>query len=565
MKKLLLCAWLWLPMSGIGADVNGYTAIYECKVDGVQCSVDVVSLAALPCDQTITTATTPAGDWSAINYSNRVICIEAGDHTGRGTLEFTANGTASTYKVLRYTRAGDSDDEPWNQASTAKIRRLHAYGDYWLIHRLDVDPSANEGVRIGNNAQNVILNRMWVHDAGNAQLIGIGQSAFSGVTDITVQNSLIHDTGIPGGGVDRHCILIGGGTDVNIRFVNNEIYNCAGDGIQKGSSDASPGLVVENNDIYLTTAYYSDGSGNLDPNGNRACAENGMDFKDGGSSASPIRVLHNRLWGFRQTDSNCAGTGSGGESIIWNEASAKDNRWGLVQNNIAMDGTAAINAANGSPRNWSVVGNIFYDYKGRDTAGNQVLMLSSSSEVEVYLNTFIDVLKDNSTHWANYGGGANKDIRCNVIISGGGTTGSPSGLEVSHNAFYGSTASGTNAVDSNLNTRANNTNYNLGDIIRTTATPPEDGTAGDFLYKVTQAGTSHTSSVSYCTTANCTTTDGSMIVQAIRGPYSFYRKLRTGQELIYIPYARIYSGAPEITLCPSGYNSRTGIGIGDGP
>jgi len=82
------------------------------------------------------------------------------------------------------------------------------------------------------------------------------------------------------------------------------------------------------------------------------------------------------------------------------------------------------------------------------------------------------------------------------------------------------------------------------------------------------AGTSASSYGGYTTTLGGTTTDGTMTVRAIRGPYSFYRKLRTEAELVYIPYAKVHTSASEYNYCTatsmgSALGSRTGIGIND--
>ncbi|MEK7705929.1 MAG: hypothetical protein AAB426_13285, partial [Myxococcota bacterium] len=79
-------------------DANCYCALHECKAGNPRCDVDVEGLAALPCDQIITTSTAPTNDWSVIDWSHRVICIEAGDHTGRGDLDVAASGTAGARK-----------------------------------------------------------------------------------------------------------------------------------------------------------------------------------------------------------------------------------------------------------------------------------------------------------------------------------------------------------------------------------------------------------------------------------------------------------------------------------
>ena len=47
--------------------------------------------------------TTLLDDWSAIDWANDLICIEAGDHTGRGTLDI-GKGASGRGSVVRSTR-----------------------------------------------------------------------------------------------------------------------------------------------------------------------------------------------------------------------------------------------------------------------------------------------------------------------------------------------------------------------------------------------------------------------------------------------------------------------------
>src|SRR3990167_6309835 len=90
---------------------------------------------------------------------------------------------------------------------------------------------------------------------------------------------------------------------------------------------------------------------------------------------------------------------------------------------------------------------------------------------------------------------------------------------------------------------------------------------GGFFIKSSPLGQLFFSPPAYCTTPGCFTTDGTMVVQSIRGPYSFKRKLRTvaAGEAVVIPYARVFSQAPEAStpFCPATFADRTGIGIDD--
>jgi hypothetical protein len=561
MNRLFACAVLLFAASpAIAADANGYTAQFECLAGGPNCNIDVGSLAQQSCQQTITTST----PWSNINWSNDVICIEAGDHTSKGRLTISASGTSAKRKVLRYTRQNDTDDNPWNQSSGngATISGITLTGSYWIIHRLriagaSIDIGADNGT--GNNN---ILNRILAEQHNGFIVDNHGGER------LTIQNSVIRDTGVVGGG-DKPCVGSGAAT---IFLVNNEIYNCQGDEIilQTSSSELFAGSVIENNDLYITSAYYSDGSGHLTMSGNYACSENGIDIKGGGVSGNPLRIVNNRLWGHRKTDGGCA-DGSYGESIIFHTTVGGSNEYGLIQNNIIMDGTQAIAVPNYSPRNWSIIGNLIYSFSGVPSGSTYAIDLKNSQSIELYLNTVIDVRKGNSTGWL-WLADANHDVKCNVLLNGGTTGGTAgSSTQVDSNGFYSTVlytanASGT-SVNRTVKTRTNSTPYSEGEVI-VTAPSSNCAVSSDpacFLYKVVTGGVSAASSTPYCNTLGCITSDGTMQVQAIRGPHAFFRKLRTGPEQHVIPYAKAHISAPEAYSCPPNFGARTGIGINDQP
>jgi hypothetical protein len=559
MKKLLFLLLL-LPLAAWAVDPNGYTSEYECRAGGPQCNVDIATLTQAACDQTITTATAPTNNWSALNQSNTVICIQAGDHTGRGTLTLTTSGTSGTRKVLRYTRVSDNNDEPWNQTSgnRATVAGIVITGNYWVIHRLYFTAPVEFGADNGTGNNN-IANRIFATYAP-----GFVVDNHSG-TNVTLQNSVVRNTSFDGLD-DRPCV--GTGQATNFRVINNEIYDCQGDEVIFQTSGNNPfaGGVVENNDLYITSALY---------HGDAAWSENAIDIKGGGTSANPVRFIHNRMWGHRDTScsSSCGGLGSAGESIIFHTTSGGTNSYGLIQNNIIMDGSMCISVPNYSPDHWSIVGNICYDMRGPTGGTTRALALESSTSVEVYLNTFISTVNGNSAGWLSYGRGQSEDIRCNVAIDSGtiDAWGSGTSTQLDYNVYYNATHGGeTNKIDKTLTTRANSTAYSLNQVIRLTSTAPADGTSGDFLYIVTTAGTTAGSPPTYPVTLGASVTDGTAVLKAIRGPYSFRRKLRTvsGGEAVVIPYADtlLASALPEYLACPSGSDTnaigeRASIGI----
>jgi hypothetical protein len=420
MKKLL--PLLFLIFSGIlpAADLNGYTSAYECRAGGPNCNVDVVSLANQACQQIFTTSTTPTNDWSALNQSNNVICIQAGDHTARGTLTLTASA-GPTYKVLRYYRASDNNDQPWIQSAgnRAKIRKIVVEGNYWIVQRLTVDYPNTSAIVTVDVANDVIFNRMLIQGAASGMVVLSGGSK----QNRTIQNSVIRQN-VVAPGADRHCIKIDG-FSLHTRIINNEIYDCGSDGLQTSRNSGPRDFIIENNDIYQTSAMYCDADGTPNPSGVRSGGENGLDLKEAGDdSAWPLRAIHNRIWGFRDTATACGSSGSNGEAIIFHNNSSTDpgetNMYGLIQNNVLWDGTNAVSSPNATPTRWSVVGNLVYDMTHSLTATYAIDGLKADT-TEYYLNTII-----NASNGIRMGGGTGEDVRCNMLISAGAPSGTAS-------------------------------------------------------------------------------------------------------------------------------------------
>ena len=59
MRRTGFAVILFMLMSwnAFAADLNGYTARYECRAGGPYCDLDVVALGTRPCDQIIAVST----------------------------------------------------------------------------------------------------------------------------------------------------------------------------------------------------------------------------------------------------------------------------------------------------------------------------------------------------------------------------------------------------------------------------------------------------------------------------------------------------------------------------
>ncbi len=567
MRKVILAAILLWPVLSFGADANGYTSEYECRLGGPQCNVDVVGLTTTSCTASNAQIINPGDAWSTIDQAGKtVICLAAGDHSAKGLLTLTASGTAGTRKVLRYYRAGDNDDEPWNQsvANRALIHSIETGNQsYWIFHRLSSTGTNTPKFRTETTTgSNLIYSRLYL--ANGANPAGSDADILIDAANSTLQNSVIHG-GAPYVNVSTIGVLTG--SSLNIRIVNNEIYDIPGwlagtyeIGVPTG------GTVWENNDFYVTTATYVDCVTHAySVTGSCSLTEVAIGMKADSASSNPYRIIHNRFWGMRKCDDalSCDGGGSDGENIgIGGGTNYGD--YVLVQNNIVFDSSSGMQINNqvaGGANNISIIGNIFYNInnKGSTASGYGISCYQSVAQLsatEVYLNTIISAT--GTPGWYESCGENNFDVKCNVVISSGVKFGAPgTGFQIDYNAYYDTThTSETNKITKTVLTRADSTPYVVGNIIRRSANPTTDCTsAADqdcFLYNVTVAGTSAATPPAYCTTLGCTQTDGTVTLKSVRGPYSFKRKLKTvsGGETVVIPYARVMTDAAENNFCP---------------
>lgn len=564
------------------ADPNGYSAQYECRAGGPRCNVDVAAQVSQPCDQVITSSDS---DWSKItrNTSAAVFCIQAGDHSSKGVLTINFSGAPSKYKILRYYRPNDTDDEPWFQSSAnqAKVRGITFVGArYWIVHRLVVDPnfaSGSSAIHLSDNvtiSDHIIINRVLAQH-------GERQVYVQGATDSVIQNSVFRNS-IKSTTLDADGVSFGFNPQ-NVWVVNNEIYQIHSHGFYIGADSTSPGTVVENNDIYADSSQWTNCNGTYTPNDpNSPCsdAEAAISLKAGGTSANPVRVMHNRVWGLRRTDTNlCCIDGSQGQIISLSNSGVNATThavYVLLQNNIITEGQHGIQSPREGPQHNSIIGNILYRIKDYYAPIGSIGSWAFSAlghwdNNEVYLNTIIA-----SDSWADFGSGnGNLDVECNVIISSGRNAGTTvdAGTTIDHNAFIGTTEfttdGGVTDITRSVSTRSNSTSYSLGSLVQfAPVNACSTGTeAACFLYKVVGTGTSALSVPTACTTLGCKFTDGGVTWEAVRGPFLYKRKLRTirGGEVAVIPYAVANNDAPESAACNAPIGTRVGIGIADLP
>ncbi len=580
-----LIAILSCAGAALAADRNGYTALYECRLGGPICNVDVVALASQPCDQTITPTTAPVNDWSAINWANTVICLAAGDYRPRGRIVLRSSGGPGSYKVIRYLSANPAQDQPWRRtsASQAVLTGIDSDGqDYWLVNGLTFNVNgSNYALQVRNGSNNIIANRIFATGGGYPYA---GIVTFWNATNSTLQNSVVGKCRLEPSSESYAVQVVTGTSD--IRVVNNELYDCTKNlYVIESSASGAPGLVIENNDIYWSTASYTDCSGNPTPNGACGSGEHVLNFKQGGSQTKPIQIIHNRIWGGRPLDARISGDAGGAEgSLIATSVGGPATPrpytgadWFLIKDNILFDSQQGITTTGFNTEvrldNHSVIGNILWKFRTYSSSfGTHAVVWNYRQANEFYLNTVIDS-RGNTTNrsWlATSTTDNDSDLRCNVVVDSNPRSGTPgAGTRYDNNAYF-STPHGSEATRISVapKMRANATAYSSGELMRTSSTPESCSAVGDpdcFFYRAVQGGTTGSVAPTPCTTLGCTYTDGTVTWKAVRGPYSFWRRLATGPEQVVIPYARPDASTPEAFGCPADFASRQGVGINDSP
>ena len=296
---------------------------------------------ATDCDLTIN----DNGDWSSIN-SATVACVDRGNYTGVGTITLTKNCTQGTpcWIIFDGTDAG-SHAYHRSSGNKAKVQQINCQGDWWRIIGLTFTRSGTGRLlQIDESCDDLIVHENEFVGGGS----GSGAILFKGGDDTIMQLNVMHTT-IETAGQDNHCIKFdsdGGDQVVGTKILSNEIFNCAGDGIQIGDSTDTTGgfetILIEDNDIYFTTSIYSNCSGSKTPTGNCMCAEDPFDVKQGSATTNIITIRGNRMWGARATDASCGGTGGGVGGMSFDFSP----RYYLFEANIMLDNKHNLHSLN---------------------------------------------------------------------------------------------------------------------------------------------------------------------------------------------------------------------------
>jgi len=402
----------------------------------------VVSIPDPPCDVVITpdNAATTLGQLN--DAGTLVFCVDPGDYRAYTGHVIRTAGTAASPRYLRF--HGPGATKAFQRSPQAIFERLDIRASWWVIQGLTFRPqtAATERIVSLSGVDHVVVDGCLIdgieHPNGAIQdgVVIVGNTGVPSA-DNTIQRNVIRNGDQSHQADDYGGVLVAPGFSPNEdndrnHVVDNEISDW-GDGVAVAGTKADctdlgiqHGTVIDNNDIYLTAAKYVDcTTGAADPNGECACAENGIDMKaDPGPDAADWTVVtNNRVWGYRPTTDAvvCGGSGALGQAISSGNACPGHV---LVALNAVSDSTIGIEAAGDA---WIIASNLLHDI--HPSNGNQwgtvaILTYDYATNLDIEWNTIVGASNsydDRSMYTST---------RCNTVVLSPETIGfgMPTGL-----------------------------------------------------------------------------------------------------------------------------------------
>ncbi len=252
-------------------------------------------------------------DFDSINSTvKRFFYVEPGDYT---QVTLTADGTELSKRYLSLHNTNDIHPALLDSSLQADVDLVVDSANYWVIDRLSSINSANEtSIFLTNSSSNILFNRINIKYLNSYGFLLRGPALPSVMENVTIQNCRI---GPPAESAieENFGIIIAGETTtadrnfLNLKFVDNEIYNC-NDGIQI-SRPSTPvtvanaaGLLIARNLIYIDSTVYLDTiGGSSDADGLYSDHENAIDLKFGSTdSTNKVVIRDNIMSGFRKSN-----------------------------------------------------------------------------------------------------------------------------------------------------------------------------------------------------------------------------------------------------------------------
>lgn len=324
-----------------------------------------------------------------------IFCFRPGNYP---TLYLNTSGTPNQARFIVPVTEQAVIARPWEQPADELVTfsGLSIEAKHWIVAGVRFASDDSSAVDFFVGAEQNRLDTVLVEGISEANPAGYGGSLIKfneGSRNNTLQYSVVRRS--PRSPfTDFHCIVVRDSQFNTISY--NEIYDCAGDGIQLlwlPQFDAelswdNRGNEITHNEIYVSPDYYVNcESGLPDPAGRCACAENGLDIKLTSIEPVPeseqVNIAHNTFSGFRQTAPTCGGTGDlAAPAVLLHHQFTQQV---ILQSNLIFRSSAGIqlfDRGSGGPDNIEIFNNILVDIQA-----DAAIKLVSGREHHITYNT----------------------------------------------------------------------------------------------------------------------------------------------------------------------------------
>jgi hypothetical protein len=362
--------------------------------------------------------------------TRHVFCAAPGDYRAAGRIDIFTSGTQQQRRILRINIA-DGKRNAAERSQKATFEVIYLVASNWVIQGLQFRPKQVNNtwfVTILGGDHNIIDGNVidGIEQLNVTPNMGVMVKGYQGdpATYNSIQGNLIRNGNMPKRDVDYIGVAISQGqspTEANDfnKVLDNEVVDWGDAVAVTGTKEdctelaVQHGTIIDGNDLYITAAKRIDcDTGAQNPNGECACAENGVDVKSDPGAAPELwtRVTNNRAWGFRPTSDTilCGGSGANGQAITAGSICPGHT---LVAGNVVSDSTSGITIGG---RNWIVASNILTEIRESTDLGpyvtNALQPAYFSTDIEIEFNTVVgaDASYDDQSSYT--------DTRCNAVL-----------------------------------------------------------------------------------------------------------------------------------------------------
>ncbi len=347
-------------------------------------------------------------DTAVANSAIKVICLNPGSYS---EIKLDLSGTEQSPRyIIPNHPTGAALPKPWNQPQNqrVKVNKLIFTSNYWRVIGINIVSDAGLILEIRQGFNNNVADNVLVEGLSERIQPGAGDRSMTRIRETAfynhIQNSVLRNPPrVPGD--DSHCLVIRDSRHNTI--INNQFYDCPGDGIQITTFPTpnwdNRGNKIINNELYLTDRLYADCSdasidANLNGSGECACAENALDIKYNvdtpvANNQDKFEIRGNELYGFRKTHQACGGSGDMTAPAIYLQNVGTQDI--LIEGNVLANSDTGVqfkDTGSGGPDNISFLNNLLYNIRL-----NAAIQIAAGKNNTFTHNTVVLTLNDQVT------------------------------------------------------------------------------------------------------------------------------------------------------------------------